>query len=103
MRFARKPAKRCERAVALALRNGICHPPPFKWPPVKRPSLNLPTGGSDWSCFYQPTMNYDWHDDVVCSNTRDQQRPYLREWDDYITQVEIMESAREYERQLNNS
>ena len=54
-----------------------------------------------WRCWYQPTFNGDWHDDVVCGNGADEHRPYLREWDNYITQDEIMESAREYEWQLN--
>lgn len=58
-------------------------------------------GGKVWSCLYQPTFNHDWHDDVVCSNGTDQHRPYLREWDDYITEDEIMESARKYEQHLN--
>ena len=54
-----------------------------------------------WVCSYSPTYDYDWHNDIVCTNGTQQQRPYLREWDSYITESEIMESAREYERQLN--
>ena len=54
-----------------------------------------------WSCSYSPTYNRDWHDDVVCSNGAEEHRPYLREWDSFVTQDEIMESAREYERHLN--
>lgn len=54
-----------------------------------------------WRCSYLPTLNEDWHDDVVCSNGAEEHRPYLREWDSFITQDEIMESAREYERHLN--
>lgn len=57
--------------------------------------------GADWTCAYRPTYNYDWHDDVLCSNGAERQRPYLREWDSYVTEYEIMESAREYEGQLN--
>lgn len=59
-------------------------------------------GAAAWTCYYDATFNYDWHDDVVCSNGTEQQRPYLREWDDYVTEDEIMESAREYEQQLNS-
>lgn len=60
-----------------------------------------PEAAAEWTCNYAPTMNDDWHDDVICSNGIDQQRPYLREWDSFITEAEIMESAREYEEQLN--
>lgn len=58
-------------------------------------------GVAGWSCSYEPTMNDDWHDDVLCRNADQLDRPYLREWDSYVTQDEIMESAREYEAQLN--
>jgi DNA primase len=54
-----------------------------------------------WRCSYSPTYNRDWHDDVVCSNGTEEHRPYLREWDSFISQDEIMESAREYEQHLN--
>lgn len=54
-----------------------------------------------WSCTYSITYNDDWHDDVMCSNGSDSERPYLRDWDSYVTYDEIMESAREYEAQLN--
>jgi hypothetical protein len=57
--------------------------------------------GPDWTCSYEPTYDYDWHDDVLCSNGTEVHRPYLREWDSYVTQDEIMESAREYVKQLN--
>jgi hypothetical protein len=56
---------------------------------------------SVWNCVYSPTYNDDWHDDVVCSNGAEQQRPSLREWDNFVTEAEIMESAREYEAELN--
>ena len=55
-----------------------------------------------WRCHYSPTYNYDWHDDVVCSNGVEQHRPYLREWDDFVTEDEIMQSAYEYEQELNS-
>lgn len=58
-------------------------------------------GLDGWSCTYTPTMNDDWHDDVLCRNGSQLDRPYLREWDSFVTQDEIIESAREYEAQLN--
>lgn len=54
-----------------------------------------------WTCVYSPSLNDDWHDDVLCSNGFDQERPRLREWDSFVTEDEIMESAREYEAALN--
>lgn len=56
-----------------------------------------------WECFYEPTYDDDWHNDVLCSNGAESDRPYLREWDDFVTEDEIMESAREYEDQLNSA
>lgn len=77
-------------AVELARRDGFCTDPSPE--PAPEPS---------WMCTYEPTYDYDWHDDVVCSNGSEAHRPYLREWDDFVTEDEIMESAREYELQLN--
>ncbi|PPL18645.1 hypothetical protein [Microterricola pindariensis] len=54
-----------------------------------------------WTCSYSPTMNDDWHDDAVCRNGNEVIRPYLREWDDFVTEAELMESAREYAAELN--
>ncbi len=59
----------------------------------------LELGG--WSCTFSPTYDEDWHNDVICRNGNDAHRPYLREWDSFVTESEIMESAREYEAQLN--
>ena len=55
-----------------------------------------------WTCSYTPSMNDDWHDDAVCSNNGNEaHRPYLREWDDFVTEAELLESAREYAAELN--
>lgn len=56
-----------------------------------------------WVCSYDVTMNYDWHDDVLCTNGDDYDRPYLRSWDDYVTESELMASAAEYEAELNGN
>jgi hypothetical protein len=58
-------------------------------------------GSPGWTCSYQPTYNDDWHDDVACSNGTEQRRPYLRGWDSFVTEAEIMEAANEVEQQLN--
>ena len=78
-------------ALDFAVQEGLCSAGP----------VDDLTVAPTWSCGYSPTYNDDWHDDVVCTNGADEQRPYLREWDDFISEDEIMESAREYEAQLN--
>ncbi|PTU57870.1 hypothetical protein DBB34_01750 [Sphaerisporangium cinnabarinum] len=79
-------------AVELARRDGLCSPDPL--------------GGFEhsetWSCGYSPTFNDDWHDDVLCTDGTQEERPYLREWDDYVTGQEMVDSAWEYEQQLNS-
>ena len=55
----------------------------------------------EWLCSYSPTYDYDWHNDVLCTNGTQDERPYLREGDNFVTEDELMESARDYERQLN--
>lgn len=83
------------RAVEWARQDGLC----AMSVPTRRP---LPPPTVTWSCGYSPTYNRDWHDDIVCSNGAEQTRPYLRGWDDFVTESEIMESAREYELELNS-
>lgn len=80
------------------------------WPPGDGGGLDW-TGGStpvdvpmsgDWSCFLEPTIDYDWHDDVLCVNGDERVRPYLREWDSFVTEAEMIAEAREYEAYLNS-
>jgi len=54
-----------------------------------------------WSCVYSPTMNRDWHDDVLCTNGEQRDRPYLRPGDSFVTEDEMIRSAQDYEDQLN--
>lgn len=81
-------------AVRLAARDGLCTGSPA----APRPSA---PATATWQCHYSPTYNNDWHDDAVCTNGSETERPYLREWDSFVTEAEIMESAREFERQRN--
>ena len=46
-----------------------------------------------WVCFYDPTFNRDWHDDVLCSKGNDYVRPYLRPKDRFVTEAEVMRAA----------
>jgi hypothetical protein len=65
---------------------------------IPQPEANL-----RWSCSYDPTYNRDWHDDVVCNDGAESQRPYLLEDDSFVTEDEIRQAASEYEAQLNAS
>jgi hypothetical protein len=49
-----------------------------------------------WTCSWSPTMNRNWHDDALCTNGSEFERPYLRPGDTYITPDELMSSAREW-------
>ncbi|MDM8083782.1 hypothetical protein QUV83_03255 [Cellulomonas cellasea] len=55
-----------------------------------------------WVCVYSPTYDDDWHNDVECSDGINVDRPYLREWDSFVTENEIMDSAQEHEDALNS-
>lgn len=68
---------------------------------TKKKSKKKSSSAPVWTCYYDPTMNRDWHDDVLCENGLEQDRPYLRPKDKFVTEAEIMRSAREYEKKLN--
>lgn len=55
----------------------------------------------DWACRYSETLNYDWHDDVICNKGMEFHRPYLLEGSDFVTYDDIMAAATEYELYLN--
>jgi hypothetical protein len=57
--------------------------------------------GGGWTCNYDPTMNRDWHDDVLCTNGAQEDRPYLLPNDSYITRDDIMRAAQQHEAVLN--
>ncbi|WP_199422906.1 hypothetical protein [Actinotalea solisilvae] len=54
-----------------------------------------------WSCFYDPTMDYDWHNDVLCSDGVNVDRPYLLAEDSFVTEAEMADAAAAYEDLLN--
>jgi hypothetical protein len=54
-----------------------------------------------WTCVYDPTMNDNWHDDVLCSNGVSSKRPTLLPDDPFVTYDEIMQAAADYEARLN--
>jgi hypothetical protein len=50
-------------------------------------------GGGGGGCVYDPTMNYDWHDDYVCGG----ERQYFLPNDDFVEQWELDAAAEEWE------
>ena len=56
---------------------------------------------SGWRCYWDPTMNDDWHDDYQCSNGVDNDRPYLIPDDSFVEGWEIDAAAADYEASLN--
>ncbi len=105
--------------VSVGLGLAGCSPSEGLNVPAKRPSLeSVRDGGSSdrtdtqaskkerapkerWACFYDPTFNRDWHDDVLCTKGSKSVRPYLRPKDRFVTQDEIMRAARKYGDKLN--
>lgn len=81
---------RPEPEVVETVDVGRLPPPPEPDPPA-----------GPWRCHYSPTMDYDWHNDVLCDNGVEAHRPYLLEWDDFVTEDELMEAAFQYEAALN--
>ena len=56
---------------------------------------------SGWRCYWDPTMNDDWHDDYQCSDGMNYDRPYLLPDDSFVERWEIDAAAADYEASLN--
>ena len=58
---------------------------------------------SGWHCYWDPTMNDDWHDDYQCSNGVNNDRPYLLPDDSFVERWEMdaAAAAADYEASLN--
>lgn len=54
-----------------------------------------------WTCYWDPTMNENWHDDVACSRGSETTRPILLPDWPFVTYDDMMRAAREYEADLN--
>lgn len=59
------------------------------------------TGAPRWTCSWSPTMDDDWHNDVLCTNGSRTERPHLRPQDSFVEQAEMMASARAWARARN--
>lgn len=67
-----------------------------------QPETSMGSGSGGWECSYSPTYDYDWHNDIYCTDGVDSDRPYLLAGDNYITESEIRVAAREHEDMLNS-
>ncbi|PXA67074.1 hypothetical protein [Cryobacterium arcticum] len=56
---------------------------------------------SGWQCYWDPTMNDDWHDDYQCSDGVNNDRPYLIPDDSFVEGWELDAAVAEYEASLN--
>ncbi|WP_141630076.1 hypothetical protein [Salinibacterium sp. PAMC 21357] len=56
---------------------------------------------SGWRCYWDPTFDDDWHDDYLCSNGTNVDRPYLLPEDPFVESWEIDAAAAAYEDGLN--
>lgn len=54
-----------------------------------------------WNCFWDPTMNDNWHDDVYCSNGPEGYRPVLLAGVSFVTEDDMRQAAQEHEAYLN--
>jgi len=57
---------------------------------------------SPWDCYYDATMNDNWHDDVVCRNGVDWKRPTLLKYVDFVTEADMVAAGEAYEHKLNS-
>ncbi|MDQ0894842.1 hypothetical protein [Agromyces ramosus] len=54
-----------------------------------------------WDCFYEPSMNNDWHDDVICRNGVESFRPILLAESGFVTEDEMRAAGDAYEAEVN--
>ena len=54
-----------------------------------------------WTCSWAPSMNNDWHDDIVCRKGSDLRRPILLPESGFVTQAQMEEAGDAYAAQLN--
>ncbi|MFF2244276.1 hypothetical protein ACFVTM_08875 [Arthrobacter sp. NPDC058130] len=58
--------------------------------------------GKRWSCFYDPTMNENWHDDVRCTNGPKSYRPILLADQGFVTEEDMRAAGQDHENYLNS-
>lgn len=55
----------------------------------------------EWVCSWDPTINDDWHDDVLCSDGSHEDRPYLLPSWTFVSRDDLMAEALWYQDYLN--
>lgn len=112
MKMLRIPTRTVIAVTAVVATAGCVstYEPAGNEPPVREPIETAPAetavtvvAASEWECTYVRTNDWDWHNDVLCSNGAESHRPYLLESDSYITESEILRAAQNYEDDLNGS
>jgi len=58
---------------------------------------------SSWDCYYDPSMNNNWHDDVICRNGFDAFRPTLMAQFDFVTENDMIAAGEAFEVDLNEA
>lgn len=53
-----------------------------------------------WDCVWDPTMNDNWHDDVICWRGAESVRPILLDGQ-FVTEADMIAAGEAYEAQLN--
>lgn len=77
-------------------------PAPYVAPVESDPQAPPPPVPELWECYWDPTMNENWHDDVLCQKGFDYDRPLLlTDWS-FVTQDDMMAAAADYEDWLNS-
>jgi hypothetical protein len=54
-----------------------------------------------WSCNYLPTINNNWHDDVLCTRGLERQRPILLPNQTFVTEADMRAAGADYQARLN--
>jgi hypothetical protein len=54
-----------------------------------------------WDCYYDATMNENWHDDVTCTDGVDSIRPILLPDAGFVTETDMIAAGEAYEVELN--
>ncbi|CAN5514971.1 hypothetical protein BH09ACT4_BH09ACT4_16540 [soil metagenome] len=53
-----------------------------------------------WDCYYEPTINDNWHDDVICQRGTESIRPILLKGQ-FVTEADMVAAGEAYEAELN--
>jgi hypothetical protein len=59
------------------------------------------TSPATWACFWDPTINDDWHDDILCARGLETIRPTLLPGQEFVTEDEMIAAGMAYAATLN--